>query len=92
MDGKAEARQSGGRPESKRPPPARPRRCRGDVNTPHARGRRGGEVAEEAHVGLRLASSRGGVSRTHSVERPACASRKFPGGWDWRWREDVGGG
>ncbi|KAF8721858.1 hypothetical protein HU200_005684 [Digitaria exilis] len=50
------------------------------------------KVAEEAHVGLRLASSRGGVSRTHSVERPACASRKFPGGWDWRWREDVGGG
>jgi len=32
-------------------------------------------------VGLRLARRRGDVWRTHSVERPACARRKFPGSW-----------
>ena len=48
---------------------------------PGGRGRGRGRGEEESHVGLRLARRRGDVWRTHSVERPACARRKFPGSW-----------
>jgi len=61
-------------------PTARPRArvAVAATSTPPTREAGGSGRGEEvAHVELRLASMPGGVSRTHSVERPACASRKF---------------
>jgi len=71
-------------------PPARPRRCRGDVNTPHARGRReregrgGGPRGAEAgeHARRRLA---------HAFRRAPCLRiQEIPGGggWAWGWAGD----
>ena len=65
-------------------PPARPsaRVAVAATSTPPTREAGGSGRGEEvAHVELRLASMPGGVWLTHSVERPACASRKFPGCW-----------